>query len=573
MPRRPLALACAAVLALVAFSAPVASAATITIVNNDGLGEGFNDPTPVAPVGGNPGETRGAQRLFIFQTAAAIWGSILPSTVEIRVNSTFNPLACDATSAVLGSAGTTGNVSDFAGAEVANTWYPVALANRLAGVDLAPAINDINAQFNSTLDNGTCLGGATWYYGIDGNEGGQIELLPVVLHELGHGLGFAATTSLTTGGMLSNRPNIYERHLLDRTLGPAGTAWPAMTNAQRVSAARNTWNLVWTGEAVATIAPTVLGPRVDFAVVSPAPIAGPKIYGNAEFGPAPDQVSLAGEIVLADDGVPPGSDACEGIVNGPQLAGKVALIDRGTCTFVEKAANAEAVGAIAVVIANNVAGAPPAMGGELPTLTIPVISISQADGDAIKAELLNGPVTVSLGPNPAFVAGCDDEGRPRLYAPNPVEQGSSVSHWDTSAEPSLLMEPFITDGLSGEVDLTEFAFTDIGWTPPLATDAPGGLVAARLALASGRPNPFLGRTSIAFDLPRAGRADLVVYDVSGRAVKRLVGSDLPAGRHAVTWDATDDRGARVAPGVYFYRLTQDGQQGTRSVVFVAPERP
>ena len=558
------------VLLALALAAPDARAATITIVNNDGVGEGFNDATPAAPVGGNPGTTRGAQRLYVFQTAAAIWGALLPSAVEIRVNAQFNPQTCDATSAVLGSAGAATNRSDFAGAEVANTWYPVALANRLAGVDLAVGTNDITAQFNSNLDGGTCLGGTTWYYGIDGNEGTKVELLPVVLHELGHGLGFAATTSLTTGAMLSGRPNIYERNLLDRTVGPSGTAWPAMTSAQRLAASVNTNNLVWTGSAVRTVAPTVLGPRVDLTITAPAAIAGPKTFGNAQFGPSPSSVNLGGEIVLADDGAAPVEDGCEGLVNGAAMAGRIALIDRGTCPFVDKAANAAAAGAIAVIIANNVAGAPPAMGGDLPSLAIPVVSISQADGNAIKAQLANGPVTMTLGPNPAFFAGADDEGRLRIYAPNPVEQGSSVSHWDTSAEPSLLMEPFITDGLTDEVDLTQFAFEDLGWFSPRTTDSPGDGAIAALALAAGRPNPFHARTSLAFDIPRAGRVALSVYDVSGRAVKKLLETDLPAGRHAVTWDGTDEEGTKVAPGVYFYRLKADGAETAKSVVYVTP---
>ena len=90
-----------------------------------------------------------------------------------------------------------------------------------------------------------------------------------------------------------------------------------------------------------------------------------------------------------------------------------------------------------------------------------------------------------------------------MYAPNPLEQGSSVSHWDTSAEPSLLMEPFITNGLSDEVDLTKFLFEDIGWFNPRLTDAPGEALAGRLALLAARPNPFAAMTSLAFDLPRA----------------------------------------------------------------------
>src|SRR5690349_17526085 len=125
------ALALAALLA-----APVAHAATITIVNNDGPTEGFNDPTPVAPVGGNAGTTIGQQRLIVFQTAANIWGALLPSSVTILVNSTFDPLSCTATSGTLGSTGTVGVAANFPGALAPNTWYHYAEANRLAGADL-----------------------------------------------------------------------------------------------------------------------------------------------------------------------------------------------------------------------------------------------------------------------------------------------------------------------------------------------------------------------------------------------------------------------------------------------------
>src|SRR5213078_441010 len=99
-----------AILVAVALALPatLTHAATITIVNLDGAGEGFNDATPAAPVGGNPGTTVGAQRLYVFQTAAGIWASILRSNVEIRVSAQFGPLTpCDASSGVLGSAGPT----------------------------------------------------------------------------------------------------------------------------------------------------------------------------------------------------------------------------------------------------------------------------------------------------------------------------------------------------------------------------------------------------------------------------------------------------------------------------------
>ena len=73
--------ACAAVLTLASIAAWPASAqaaATITIVNGDPAGVGFNDPTAVAPVGGNAGATLGQQRLNAFQAAANRWVPPLP---------------------------------------------------------------------------------------------------------------------------------------------------------------------------------------------------------------------------------------------------------------------------------------------------------------------------------------------------------------------------------------------------------------------------------------------------------------------------------------------------------------
>ena len=73
-----------------------AGGATITIVNMDGPNVGLNDPTPAAPVGGNPGTSVGAQRLIVFQRVADVWGSLLDSAAEIRIQASFVPLSCDA---------------------------------------------------------------------------------------------------------------------------------------------------------------------------------------------------------------------------------------------------------------------------------------------------------------------------------------------------------------------------------------------------------------------------------------------------------------------------------------------
>src|SRR6185436_8761958 len=181
--------------------APAFANATIVIVNGNAAGVGFNDPTAVAPVGGNPGTTLGQQRLNAFQFAADIWGATLDSNVPIQILATFEPLACNATGATLGSAGTRfiitnfGQVAPFPGPEVANHWYSQALADKRAGAETLPGEADIRARFNVNLGNAGCLTGIGWYLGYDAAHGSQIDLVTVLLHEFAHGLGFSQFAS------------------------------------------------------------------------------------------------------------------------------------------------------------------------------------------------------------------------------------------------------------------------------------------------------------------------------------------------------------------------------------------
>ena len=146
---------------------PVEAAATITVVNNDGAGEGFNDasaPDAASTAGGNTGATLGAQRLMAFQFAADIWANQLESSVTVRVGATFDPLIpCTASMGVLGSAGANTAHANFTNAPVANTLYPAALANKLAATDLS-TMDDIGASFNSNIGTTGCLAALSWYF-------------------------------------------------------------------------------------------------------------------------------------------------------------------------------------------------------------------------------------------------------------------------------------------------------------------------------------------------------------------------------------------------------------------------
>src|SRR5262249_14865573 len=156
-------------------------------------------------------------------------------------------------------------------------------------------------------------------------------------------------------------------------------------------------------------------------------------------------------------------------------------------------------GAIGVIIINNALGPEPQLRGAAPTVSIPVTAVSQTDGNAIRAALGSGTVTATLSLDPAHVAGMDNTGHTRMDDPNPDEQGSSVSHWDVSAFPNLLMEPAINPDLTQSVDLTFHNFVDIGWFPQLLS-APGGTDAEGLSFVHG-PNPTADGGTLRFRLP------------------------------------------------------------------------
>ncbi len=444
--------------------------AKITIKNNDGTNEGFNDPTPAVPLGGNSGTTIGQQRLIAFERAAEIWAETLDSDAEIVIDARFDPLDCDASSAVLGSAGPRWIESDFPGAPVAKTWYHGALVNRLAGEDRDTTSSEINARFNSDLGKPTCLSGSGWYYGLDHNNGTKIDLVVTLLHEFGHGLGFSEFVDSDTGAFIENQVDAYASFLFDNE---TNKRWSAMTNIERLASSVNTGGLVLDGPRVVADAPEFLegnGPA-RVVVTSPASIAGEYNAGKAQFGLSLGFNPVTGTFVLATD--PPDSaststtDACSPLTNAAEVNGKIALADRGNCTFVIKAANVQAAGAIGLIVINNEdnANVPP-LGGSDGTIRIPVTGISKPDGATIRAQLAGGVAgRMELGPSTAL-AGADTSGRPFVYAPAEFSPGSSTSHYDTSATPNLLMEPFINDDLDRDLDLTESYFRDAGWFAP-----------------------------------------------------------------------------------------------------------
>lgn len=143
----------------------------------------------------------------------------------------------------------------------------------------------------------------------------------------------------------------------------------------------------------------------NLQINSPSGIAGNYSAIEAGFGPA-ITAPITADLVLVDDGTAPSTDACDPIQNAAALAGKIAVIDRGTCTFISKVTAAQNAGAIAVIVCNNQAGSPISMGGT-GTTTIPAVMISQADGTIIKAAISAGTVNGTLQPPVTIVQDLD----------------------------------------------------------------------------------------------------------------------------------------------------------------------
>ncbi|MGH9203472.1 MAG: hypothetical protein ACRD2A_19795, partial [Vicinamibacterales bacterium] len=150
-----------------------------------------------------------------FEYAVAIWENTISSPVPIRIIATWTTLS----GTTVGQA-TAAVVADFPGQPIPNTWFIEALSDKLAGIDLFPGDPDIVAQFDSAPP-------ADWYFGLDGQPpAGDLDFVTVVLHELGHGLGFLGSAFVDDGSGfwgIEADPGVYWPISYDRYTRASGT--------------------------------------------------------------------------------------------------------------------------------------------------------------------------------------------------------------------------------------------------------------------------------------------------------------------------------------------------------------
>ena len=165
----------------------------------------------------------------------------------------------------------------------------------------------------------------------------------------------------------------------------------------------NNGGTTWTKIFGGITGPTTFQTATNLTINSPAGVAGNyPCYPTTAFG-SPVISSISADIVLVDDGTAPTSNACEAITNAAALNGKIALIRRGTCTFVFKVKAAQDAGAIGVIMMNDnrtIAGMADDGSGVGASITIPSIIISEQDGNTLEAAVTAGTVRGTLNPVP-----------------------------------------------------------------------------------------------------------------------------------------------------------------------------
>lgn len=137
------------------------------------------------------------------------------------------------------------------------------------------------------------------------------------------------------------------------------------------------------------------GPPSDpLSINTPSDIAGDYFGIEAAFGPGLTPTPITADLVLIEDDNSSAStdvhDACDPLINTANLNGKIVVINRGLCPFVDKIQAAEDNGALAVIMVNNVPGDPITMGGAPNNIGIPSIMISNTNGQALITKLQNG---------------------------------------------------------------------------------------------------------------------------------------------------------------------------------------
>lgn len=448
--------------------------------------------------------------------AAEIWSGYISSSVPIRIRADWAEID------PLGSAGPTLVVhsSNIPGS-TPGTWYPIAQAKAMAGVDFTlskPTEDyDIRMEINCT--------DVTWHYGTDAAPGsGQYDLVTVALHEIGHGLGFIGTLRETESGSgiatwgqtgpggSSVQPFIFDRFIQDGNeihIVDEGV-YPNPSSMLHSAGTGGEGGLYFTGEETNG---QFFGDPVP--IYTPPSWSAGSSYShlNSSTFSQTENALMRPNIASATAIHTPGPIVCgifsdKGWPIGPNCASY--LSRSATIAF-------ESEEELDFQILNE---------GQSRELSFLFSNDSESE-DAI-----SGSVTLSSG------SGFTLAGGGGTFQLEPGE----------SREVTVRFSPTAVQNYSGIISVQHNAMSR---TSPILISLSGeGLEAEILArLEPNYPNPFQSSTTIPYALPEAGHVTLEIYDSAGRRVAQLVNEEKGVGVHEAIFHA-----GPFASGVYFYRI-------------------
>ena len=154
---------------------------------------------------------------------------------------------------------------------------------------------------------------------------------------------------------------------------------------------------------------------------------------------------------------------------------------------------------------------------------------------------------------------------------DPVTVIDATGNWwgvtDSTAIEDMIFHN-LDSSLFPVVDYVPFSESRIDTSSVGIADNPENMLPDGFALNQNYPNPFNPETVIEFSLPGRCSVSLIVYNLLGRQVKKLVEGELSAGNHTISWDGTDNSGSEVSTGIYLYRLQTTDYVESRKMILM-----
>lgn len=471
--------------------------------------------TYVTQEGGSPWPS---QARNAFEYALGIWETHIRSSVPIRVRALWNSTLAER---VLGSAGPTYFWQVDDGEE--DTFYAQALASAITGFDFVandPDVEfDINVNMNANFP--------SWYFGTDANTpSGQIDFVTVVLHELGHGLGFSGSVREGVGGSTARwglgtpiAPIIYDRFVIDGSGNEIlDSEVYANNSADLLGAVRGTRGGIYfaglqtianyDGRPVPLYAPSEWNQGSSYSHVDQNAFSGTEDALMRPQIPSAFAVHNPGNVVctmFGDMGWPLGED-CSGFdISSSQLM--IEDVEQGEIDF--------GVTNVANTIRRD----------------ITISNDLNAEGMMVARVAVSGGNLFRITSQASFVV---------------LEPGENLNI-------PVLFRSNITGPVTGELSIT-YNGANGETTESIALRGEALEEGETFVLDQNYPNPFNSTTTIPYALSEEAFVRLDVFDALGRHVRTLVNEEQTPGRYNQTLQAND-----LSSGLFIYRIVVDGQ--------------